>query len=221
VDLDWFKPARDVAVDLGNGITLGADAEVITYVSRSLEPFRGFPQFLQAVARLQRRRPRLQVLVAGNDEVTYSPPLPNGLSYREQLCRELDLDLSRIHFLGWLRGDAYRRLLQVSSAHVYLTPPFVLSWSMVEAMAAGCVVVASATAPVQEVIRDGENGLLFDFFAPEQLADAVEAVLDHPRRRRDLGLRARQQVARHYDVKQSIACYRRLLEGLTGLVTGL
>lgn len=215
VNLDDFKPSRQAVFTLATGESLSASDEVLTYVSRSLEPFRGFPQFLAAVQVLLRRRPRLRVLVAGGDDVTYSPPLPGGQSYREQLCRDLDVDPARVHFLGWLRGEAYRRLLQVSSVHVYLTPPFVLSWSMLEAMATGCVVVGSDTAPVQEVIRDGENGLLCDFFAPQQLADTIEAVLDHPLRMRQLGIRARQHVGRHYDVNESIARYRRLIGRLT------
>jgi glycosyltransferase involved in cell wall biosynthesis len=221
VDLNEFRPSRQVRLTLETGQCLSKESEVVTYVSRSLEPFRGFPQFLQAIQQLQRRRPRMQVLVAGGDDVTYSPPLAGGLSYRETLCRELDLDLSRIHFLGWLQGEAYRRLLQVSSVHVYLTPPFVLSWSMLEAMASGCVVAASDTAPVREVIQDGETGLLFDFFAPDLLAGTIEAVLDHPTRMRELGHRAREQIASHYDVNGSIARYRRLIGSLTGETAGL
>lgn len=217
VDPEDFKPSSAVTFTLKNGKRLTRDDEVVTYVSRSLEPFRGFPQFLEAMDILLKRRPRLQVLVAGGDDATYSPPLPDGRSYREQLCSDLDLDPSRIHFLGWLQGADYRRLLQVSSAHVYLTPPFVLSWSMLEAMASGCVVVGSNTAPVQEVIQHGENGLLCDFFAPQQLADTVESVLDHPARMRGLGDRARDHIVRHYNVNESIARYCRLIGRLTGI----
>lgn len=216
VDLNEFKPSPRAGFTLASGERLTREDEVVTYVSRSLEPFRGFPQFMHAMQLLLRRRPRLKVLVAGGDDVTYSPPLPGGVSYREQLCRDLDLDTSRIHFLGWLRGDAYRRLLQVSSAHVYLTPPFVLSWSMLEAMATGCVVVASATDPVQEVVQDGVNGLLCEFFAPQQLADLIESVLDHPTRMRELGIRARAHIARHYDAADGVARYCRLIGQLTG-----
>ena len=216
VDTRLFKPNRNATFSLSGGQEISRADEVVTYVSRNLEPYRGFYQFLQSVQILLKRRPRMQVLIAGGDEVSYSPRLPNGQTYREKYCRELDLDLSRVHFLGWVTGARYRQLLQVSSAHVYLTVPFVLSWSMLEAMACGCVVVGSDTAPVAEVIRHGENGLLCDFFSPMEIADTVSNVLDHPTRMEPLARAARETVVSRYDASLGVAKYIRLIESLTG-----
>src|SRR5215469_8734000 len=126
------------------------------------------------------RRPNARVLIVGGDEVSYGARLPEGRCYREESLKELhgSLDLSRVHFLGRVPYSTFVKVLQVSRVHVYLTYPFVLSWSMLEAMAAGCLVVGSRTAPVEEVIRDCGNGLLVDFFSPAQIADRVVEALE-------------------------------------------
>ena len=129
-----------------------------------MEPYRGFPQAMTAFAEVLRRRPGAHVVVVGEDRVAYGRKLPDGDTYKQKMLRELDLDPQRLHFTGVLPRDRYRDVLLASSVHVYLTVPFVLSWSLIEALAAGCAVVASDTAPVREVLRDGENGLLVDFF---------------------------------------------------------
>ena len=148
------------------------DQELITYVARNLEPYRGFHVFMRAIPEIQKRRPNARIVIVGGDEVSYSPRLPAGETYRQRLLREIDgkADLSRVHFTGRIPYAEYLELLRRSSVHVYLTYPFVLSWSLLEAMSAGCLVVASRTPPVEEVIRDGENGLLVDFFSTEQIA---------------------------------------------------
>src|SRR5579872_6910085 len=156
--------------------------EVVTYVARSLEPYRGFPSFMRALPEVLRRRPEAQVVVVGGDDVAYGRPPPGGGTWRAALQDELQLDPARVHFLGRVPRADYLRLLQVSAAHVYLTVPFVLSWSMLEAMSAGCLVIGSATPPVQEVIVDGGNGLLVDFFSPEEIADRVVDALATPAR---------------------------------------
>ena len=114
-----------------------------------MEPYRGFPQFMEAVALIQQQRPNCHVVIAGEDRVAYGKSLPDGKTYKQLMLETLDLDLSRIHFTGSLPYAQYLQLLQASSAHIYLTRPFVLSWSMLEAMSTGCVVIGSDTAPCQ------------------------------------------------------------------------
>ncbi len=130
------------------------EEELITYVARNLEPYRGFHVFMRAIPEIQRRRPKARIVIVGGDEVSYSPRLPPGETYRERLLRELEgkIDLSRVHFAGTIAYRDYLDLLRRSAVHVYLTYPFVLSWSLLEAMACGCLVVGSRTPPVQEVI---------------------------------------------------------------------
>ena len=176
--------------------------ELITYVARNLEPYRGFHVFMRAIPEIQRRRPKARIVIVGGDEVSYSPRLPPGQTYRERLRRELDgkIDWSRVDMPGRIAYADYLALLRKSAVHVYLTYPFVLSWSVLEAMAAGCVVVASRTPPVEEVIKDGDNGLLVDFFSPEQIAARVDEALRDPMEH--LRQRARETVVEKFDLKR-------------------
>lgn len=121
---------------------------------------------MRAAKLILKQRPAAQIIVIGGDKVSYGVPLADGRTFRQQMLSELgpDLDLERIHFLGRVKYNIFLRILQLSAAHIYLTVPFVLSWSMLEAMAAGCLVIGSRTPPVEEVIKDGHNGLLVDFF---------------------------------------------------------
>lgn len=178
--------------------------EVVTYVARNLEPYRGFHTFMRALPQLLRRRRRLHVLIVGGDGVSYGAPAPPGSTFRKMLLDELgtSLDMQRVHFLGQVEHGTYLNVLKVSSVHAYLTYPFVLSWSFVEAMAAGCLVVGSATAPVLEVLRDGENGLAVDFFSPGALAARIEEVLDHPDRMQSLREAARRTAVDQFDLRR-------------------
>jgi glycosyltransferase involved in cell wall biosynthesis len=203
VDTERVKPNPDSWLVLQReGIRLTARDEVVTYVARNLEPYRGFHIFMRAVAEILRRRPRTHIVIVGGDGVSYGPPAGRGTTFRELMLNELGLWAeSRIHFLGQIPHDAYLKLLQISSAHVYLTYPFVLSWSFIEAMAAGCAIVGSATPPVMEVLKDRENGLLVDFFSPRTIADRVDEILDDPDRRGDLRAAARRTAVRDFDLK--------------------
>jgi glycosyltransferase involved in cell wall biosynthesis len=178
------------------------EEELVTYVSRNLEPYRGFHSFMRAIPEIQRRRPKARIVIVGGDDVSYSPRLPAGDTYRARLLKELEgrIDLSRVQFRGRIPYDEYLALLRASSVHVYLTYPFVLSWSLLEAMACGCLVVASRTAPVEEAIRDGENGLLSDFFSPAAIAARVDEALGRSRELEPLRAAARETVVSRYDL---------------------
>jgi glycosyltransferase involved in cell wall biosynthesis len=140
--------------------------------------------------------------------------LPDGKSYKEHMLAKVPLDLSRVHFVGTLPYHEYLQVIQASSAHIYLTRPFVLSWSSIEAMATGCVVVGSATPPVEEVIQDGENGFLVDFFSPKQIADRVAYVLDHPEEMQRIRENARKTVLEEYSLEVLLPKHIKLLENV-------
>lgn len=196
-----------------------SDEELITYVARNLEPYRGFHIFMRAIPEIQRRRPKARIVIVGGDEVSYSARLPPGQTYRQRMLRELDgkIDLSRVHFPGRIAYGDYLSLLRKSSVHVYLTYPFVLSWSLLEAMSAGCLVVGSRTPPVQEVIAEGENGLLADFFSTEEIASRVNEALQRKDELEALRLAARRFVVRHYDLKRvCLPAQLRLIARLKG-----
>lgn len=205
---------------LANGMTLTKGMEVITYTARGLEPYRGFPIFMRAVEEICRRRPKCHIVITGGDEVRYGKRLENYQSYREKLLNEVTVDRDRVHFLGLVPYDKHLKILQVSSAHVYLTVPFVLSWSMLEAMAAECVIIGSSTAPVQEVIVDGHNGLLFNYFSWKELADRVDEVLDDPNRKQNLGKKAREDIIEKYKVEDRIEEYEDLCRVLISYFPG-
>jgi glycosyltransferase involved in cell wall biosynthesis len=203
VDTDFFRPNPEAKLVIPRlGLDLSTATEIITYVARGMEPYRGFPQFMRMVGQLQQRRPHCQVVIVGEDRVAYGKPLPQGETFKTQMLAELDLDLSRLHFTGWLAYEEYLTVLQTSSVHVYLTRPFVLSWSMLEAMATGCLVVGSGTQPVREYLQDGVNGLLVDFFDIEAIANRVEAALDHPDQMVPLRQAARATILEKCDLKQ-------------------
>jgi len=214
INTEVVKPDNNQRLILPDGTGLTKDMEVVTYTARGLEPYRGFHTFMKAAEEICRRRPKCHIVITGGDEVRYGKTLPNGTSYREKLLKEVAIDRRRVHFMGLVPYESHLKTLQISSAHVYLTIPFVLSWSMMEAMATGCVIIGSATPPVEEVIEDGQNGLLCDFFSPRDIADRVDHVLDDPDRMRSLGEEARRHIIEHYDVKDKLAEYEKLWQRL-------
>lgn len=204
IDTNTVRPNPQVVLKLSEQkLELTRQDEVITYVARNLEPYRGFHIVMRALPDLLRRRPKARVLFVGGDEVSYGKkPAEAGLTWREKMMGEVGagLDMSRVHFLGKVPYSIFLKILQVSSAHVYLTYPFVLSWSMLEAMSAGCLVVGSRTGPVEEVIADGSNGLLFDFFKPAEIVERVCEALDTDRVQL-IRQQARQTAVERYDLK--------------------
>jgi glycosyltransferase involved in cell wall biosynthesis len=200
VDTDFFVPNPGAKLVLPNLDLSGAD-EIVTYVARGMEPYRGFPQFMESLVYLQERRPNCHAVIVGSDRVCYGRNLPEGQTFKKLMLEKLSLDMSRVHFTGSLPYGEYLKVIQASAVHVYLTYPFVLSWSMIEAMSTGCLVLGSDTAPVREAITDGENGLLVDFFNPQAVASRICEVLDHPDRMAALRIKARQTALARYDLK--------------------
>ena len=210
VDTDFFKPEMDAKLVLPK-LDLSEVDEIITYVGRGMEPYRGFPQFMESLPYILERRPQAHVVIVASERVCYGKSLPNGRTYKQDMLEKLDLDLSRVHFVGTLPYGEYVKVLKASSVHIYLTRPFVLSWSMIEAMSTGCLVLGSNTAPVAEVIRDGENGLLFDFFDPKQIADRVDEILDHPTLMAEVRKNARKTVLENYSLERLLPRHLQLI----------
>ena len=225
IDTRQVRPDPDARLDLPDrpGLPpLTRADEVITFVNRNLEPYRGYHVFMRALPRLLRERPGAQVLIVGGDEVSYGAPPPKGQTWKQIFIDEVrgqipDGDWARVHFLGRIPYDRFLALLQVSRVHVYLTYPFVLSWSLLEAMACEAAIVASATAPVQEVITHGQTGRLVDFFDRDGLVTEICALLDNADARRALGQAARTHVQAQYDLND--ICLPRQLDWVAG-VTG-
>ncbi|MBK8212027.1 MAG: glycosyltransferase family 4 protein [Rhodospirillales bacterium] len=217
VDTEIVRPRRDAWLKLARaGKVLTKKDEVVTYVARNLEPYRGFHTFMRALPSIQRRRPRAHTIIVGGDGVSYGYPSLPGTTYRERMLQEVGrhLDLDRVHFLGQVPYDVYLNILQVSSVHVYLTYPFVLSWSFVESLAAGCLTVGSSTPPVLDVLQDRVNGLVADFFSPEEIADRVDEVLDHQDRMQMIREQARETAVTHFRLQRLLARWEKLLDDI-------
>ena len=196
VDLELCRPAAVSSLRLPDGTLLRAGEPLITYACRSLEPLRGFPTLLRALPAVLEQQPGVRVVICGDDRSVYGPA-PQGGSWQRQLLAELGdrLDRRRIHFTGLMPHAALLDLFRLSWVHVYLTAPYVLSWSLLEAMACGALVVGSRTAPVEEVIDHGVEGLLVPFQEPEALAATLLRVLRQPAQFAGLRLGARRRIA--------------------------
>jgi glycosyltransferase involved in cell wall biosynthesis len=213
IALEGLGPDPNACLATPGGTVLRCGDPVVTYVARNLEPYRGFHVFMRALERLQAANRKAQAVIIGGDGVSYGARPADAPNWRERMLREVQLDPARTHFLGRVPHATYVRTLQVSAAHVYLSYPFVLGWSMLEAMACGALVVGSDTPPVREVLRDGENGLLVPFFDVSRLLSALLAALDEPPafiRQRE---RARSDVA-NYSRSAGLAGYDSLMDTL-------
>ncbi|HZW19927.1 glycosyltransferase, partial [Noviherbaspirillum sp.] len=220
IDTDAVKPNPGVSLKLNGNIALTRQDEVITFVNRNLEPYRGYHIFMRALPELLTRRPNARVLIVGGDDVSYGARPEGGRKWKDIFAAEVrpkisDADWARVHFLGNIPYEHFIPLLQLSTVHVYHTYPFVLSWSLLEAMSAGCAIVASDTKPLYEAIRHNETGRLVNFFDVQGLADQVCTLLDQPDERARLGANARQFAREHYDLKT--VCLPRQLEWVKSL----
>jgi glycosyltransferase involved in cell wall biosynthesis len=214
IDTEIFRPQQDAAFRLSSGRVLTSSDEVVTFVARNLEPLRGYHTFMRALPRILHERPRAQILIIGAEGTSYGRMPPENKAWRSIFFEEVAdrVAPSRIHFTGPLSYRHYLRALQVSSAHVYLTYPFVLSWSLLEAMSAGCLVIGSDTAPVREVIN-GRNGVLTSFFDPKALAARVIEALARPNAHRGLRDEARRTVLNEFDLER--VCLPKIIDILS------
>lgn len=211
IDTNVIKPNPDVWLQIGPH-KLTKNDEIITFVNRNMEPYRGYHTFMRALPEILAKRPNARVLIVGGVGVSYGAKPPAGTSWKQIFLDEVKdrIDLSRVHFLGTIDYKHFIPLLQLSTVHVYLTYPFVLSWSLLEAMACSCAIVASDTAPLREAIHDGDTGVLVDFFKPDAVAAGVIKLLENPALRDKLGQRAREFAVAHYDLKS--VCLPQMLQ---------
>ena len=206
IDTARLAPNAATRITLNGQVSLGHEDEVITFVNRNLEPYRGYHIFMRALPELLRRRPKAHVIIVGDKGVSYGAAPPAGQTWMAIFQREVRHQISaadwqRVHFLGKVNYANFLAVLQVSTVHVYLTYPFVLSWSLLEAMSMGCTIVASDTRPLHEAIVHDETGRLVNFFDPAALTDEVVALLQDPEQRARLGANARAFAIQHYDLQ--------------------
>ena len=215
IDTKAVAPNSNVVLNLQSGLKLSHADEVITFVNRNLEPYRGYHIFMRSLPEILKRRPKAQVLIVGGDDVSYGSKPDHGTTWKELFANEVkphisDADWNRVHFLGKIPYPHFIALLQLSKVHVYLTYPFVLSWSLLEAMSAACAIVASDTQPLHEAITHGETGRLVNFFDAQGLSNEVCGLLDNPTERQRLGANARALAVERYDLHS--ACLPKQVE---------
>ena len=215
IDTDLLVRNPDVRFPLETGEVLTRDDEVITFVNRNLEPYRGYHIFMRALPRLLRERPNARVLIVGGDSVSYGARPPKGQTWKQIFLNEVrgqipDSDWARVHYLGRIPYDRFVALLQVARVHLYLTYPFVLSWSLFEAMSCEGAIVASATAPVLEALEHDRTARLVDFFDTTALVDEAVDLLEDAALRDRLGRAARAHMVNNYDLTR--VCLPRQLD---------
>jgi glycosyltransferase involved in cell wall biosynthesis len=221
IDTAAIAPNPDVKLTLNNNLTLTRSDEIVTFVNRNLEPYRGYHIFMRALPRILAERPRARVMIVGGNEVSYGAKPTGDQSWKEQFIAEVrphisDADWRRVHFLGNIPYATFQAMLQISTVHVYLTYPFILSWSLLEAMSTGCAIIASDTQPLHEAITHGSTGRLVNFFDSQALATEVIALLGDAEQRAYLGRNAREFARSHYDLKE--VCLPRQLAWVNSLL---
>lgn len=214
IDTERLGPDPNATFTVPNGpnkgLVLKAGEPIVTYVARNLEPYRGFHQFMRALQIVQREHKTCHAIIVGGDGVSYGRKPPEAANWREHMLREVSIDPARTHFVGRLPYEHYMRVLQVSGVHVYLTYPFVLSWSLLEAMACECLVIGSDTAPVREVLRDGQDGLMVDF-GPEAIARRIVASVWDEQTASGLREAARNAVCHQYTRQRGMSGLHRAM----------
>jgi glycosyltransferase involved in cell wall biosynthesis len=220
IDTAAAAPRADASLAIpGTRLVFRPGDEVVTNLNRHLEPMRGIHRFLRALPAVLESRPKAHAVIVGSDQGSPYGGQPGGAfkTWKDKYLAEMAgrLDLSRVHFLGRVERHIYLDVLAVSACHVYLTFPFVLSWSLLESLAAGCLVVASDTAPVREAIRHGDNGMLVDFFDTAGLSAAIIRALADPAAFTAMRARARADAIARYD--QETVCLPKMVDLIEGL----
>jgi glycosyltransferase involved in cell wall biosynthesis len=206
IDTEFFQ-RRPVARDVPfHNVRIGPNTKVVTYASPGLESWRGFDIFMQVADRLSRQFDDIVFLIAGEELTQYGHEgrviAPH--SFKEHVLSRGNYDLSKFHFLGRIQPSDLVTLFSLSDVHVYLTVPFVVSWSLLQAMSTECTIIGSNSPPVAEVCLDNTHGLLADFYDVEGLtARAAEALRD-PKRARQLGAAARAQVVERFEQRRCL-----------------
>ncbi|MCH4091824.1 glycosyltransferase family 4 protein [Acetobacter sp.] len=220
VDLELCSPDSKAARHTLHikDVTISPKDRLVTYVARDLEPYRGFHVFMRSLPRILKECPKARIVMVGGDGVSYGARLAHT-TWRQYMLSELQgqIDLDRVHFVGKVTYDEFRALLKRSDAHVYLTYPFVASWSLREAMAMGCAIVGSDTDPVREFIESGRTGLLAPFLEPRKIADAVLTLLDNSKQAKILREGARAQAEATLCLNDYLMRYEDLIEQVSGL----
>lgn len=225
IDTNWYCPARNATAALPptsetahpdnaplpaflppreEALTLTANDEVVTFFNRTLEPCRGWHTFARALGHIQRLRPQAHTAIVGRTGGGYGPPPPDGGNWRDRLLDEIrdTVDFTRVHFVGNVSDRVIRDLLRVSRAHVYLTYPFFVSYSPLEALSCGAPLIVSATESILEIVEDGKTALAVDFFSPEAVADAVDRLLSDRNLARTIGEAGRNMIVNRYDTRR-------------------
>ena len=221
IDTKILAPDKSSNLVINNARKFTSEDEIITFVNRNLEPYRGFHIFMRSLPDLLRRKPNANIFVVGGASVSYGQAAPKGQSWKEIFINEVrssvpDEDWSRVYFLGQIPYEYFINLLQISSVHVYFTYPFVLSWSLLEAMSIACPIVASNTKPLLEVIKHNYNGRLIDFFDVSGLTEEIIYLLDNPKEARRLGNNARKFAIDNYDLNS--VCLPKQIEWVNSLL---
>lgn len=220
IDTNMVYPCHSAFLTLNNILKLTKNNKIITFVNRNLEPVRGYHIFMRSLPEIIARRRNAHILIVGGNDVSYGSRPDNGRTWKNIFIEEVkpyisDKDWKRVHFLGKIPYNYFIIMLQISTVHVYLTYPFIVSWSLLEAMSAGCSIIASNTAPVKEIVSDGSTGILTDFFDIHGLADRVCMLLDDAKIRKTLGKNARNFVREKYDLQR--VCLPKQLEWVSAL----
>lgn len=224
IDTSVVRANKNATFKLPNGTVLNSQNEVITFVNRNFEPYRGYHIFMRSLPEILKLRKDAIVVLVGGEGVSYGAP-PNAEKYGNKTWKQIFIDevapnispqdFKRVAFVGELEYERYICLLQLSSVHVYLTFPFVLSWSLMEAMSIGCPIIASDTPPVAEVIHDGITGLLVDFFDHKRLAFSINELLNDPCRSESLSKAASEFIRSNYDLND--VCLPKQIEWVNSL----
>ncbi len=220
VDTEFFAP-QDLDRDFTFGdTTIGKDKLLLTYATRGMEPQRGFMQFMEALSKLQSKRKDFETVIAGEDNVHYSDKLPKGDSYRKRALDQFEYDHDRLHFVGRLPLPSYRDLLTRSNAHVYLSKPFVISWSYFESASAASPLIVSDGPNSREVLPSDDMAKYVDMNDVDALAQAMDDVLNNQQKAREMGQAARAYIVENYARKtlypEHLAYFEAVAEGRYG-----